>query len=517
MRIAVRTTVLLISVATVLRLPAPLGAADQPQWGQAWSRNLVSDETGLPDSFEPPTFDSGTGDMVPGTGKNVRWAVRLGSVSYGTPIIAGGKVLVGTNNGYPRDARHQGDRGVLMCFGEADGRFLWQLMCPKLRRDPYLDWTHIGICSPPSVQGDRVYVVGNRAEVLCLDLDGQADGNDGPYVDEGRHMVRAGREPMKVLKTDADIIWMFDMMASVGSRQHDGCHCSVLLHGQFVYASTSNGVSNTHFGLAPDAPSLVVLDKTSGRLAATDDEGLAERIIHSMWSSCAAGKANGRELIVFGGGDAIVYAFDPIRGTPADGRPTKLRAAWRFDCDPRAPKKNIMKWQDNRHEGPSTIIGMPVFHQGRVYVTAGGDPWHGKHEAWLKCIDASGSGDITGTGQVWSYDLSQHSLSTPAISDGLVYAADSSGQVHCVDARTGKPHWVHKLAAGIWSSPLVADGKVYIGSIKGHFCVLAAGKQKRVISQARLPGAMWASPTAANGRLYVVSRRHLFALEQMDK
>ncbi|KPJ72728.1 MAG: hypothetical protein AMS14_07250 [Planctomycetes bacterium DG_20] len=505
MRTTVGITVLVVGVATLVSLPVPLGAADQPQWGQAWSRNMVSDETGLPGSFEVPKFDADTGEMVPGTGRNVRWAVRLGSVSYGTPIIARGKVLVGTNNGFPRDPRHQGDRGVLMCFSEADGRFLWQLVCPKLRRDPYLDWTNIGICSPASVEGDRLYIVGNRAEVLCLDLDGQADGNDGPYVDEGVHMAREGQERLEVLKTDGD------------SRQHDGCHCSVLLHGQFVYASTSNGVDRTHFGLAPDAPSLVVLDKTTGRLVAIDGEGLAPRIIHSMWSSCAAGKASGRELVVFAGGDAIVYAFEPLRGPSADGRPAILRAAWRFDCDPGAPKKDIMKWQDNRKEGPSTIIAMPVFLDGRVYVTAGGDPWHGKREAWLKCIDASGSGDITRSGQVWSYDLSRHSLSTPAVRDGLVYAADSTGQVHCVDARTGKPYWVHPLEGEVWSSPLVADGKVFVGTVKGDFYVLAAGKEKRLISQVRLPGSVWASPVAAGGRLYVVSRQHLFAFERMEK
>jgi len=57
-----------------------------------------------------------------------------------------------------------------------------------------------------------------------------------------------------------------------------------------------------------------------------------------------------------------------------------------------------------------------------------------------------------------------------------------------------------------------ADGKVYIGTIKGDFCVLAAGKEKRVVSQVRLPGAMWASPVAANGSLYLVTRRYLYVV-----
>src|SRR5580698_3663209 len=90
-------------------------AADQPQWGQAWSRNMVSEEKGLPDSFDPKT------------GRNVKWSARLGTESYATPIVAGGRVYIGTNNENPRDTNHVADSGVLMCFSEATGEFLWQL------------------------------------------------------------------------------------------------------------------------------------------------------------------------------------------------------------------------------------------------------------------------------------------------------------------------------------------------------------------------------------------------------
>src|SRR5690242_20618497 len=84
-------------------------AADQPQWSQAWSRNMVSEEKGLPDSFDPKT------------GLNIKWVARLGTESYSTPIVSGGHVYIGTNNGEPRDPKHSGDRGVLMCFDEATG------------------------------------------------------------------------------------------------------------------------------------------------------------------------------------------------------------------------------------------------------------------------------------------------------------------------------------------------------------------------------------------------------------
>src|SRR5215813_159919 len=75
-----------------------LFGADQPQWGQPWSRNMVSEETGLPESFDPKTE------------KNLKWSAQLGTETHSTPIIAGGRVYIGTNNGNPRDPKHQGDR-----------------------------------------------------------------------------------------------------------------------------------------------------------------------------------------------------------------------------------------------------------------------------------------------------------------------------------------------------------------------------------------------------------------------
>ena len=120
-----RGTLLLMALFILLTRSGAAWAGDRPQWGERFSRNMVSDETGLPDRFDPKT------------GENVKWSVPLGTECYSTPVVAGGRVLIGTNNDEPRDPRHQGDRGVLMCFNEADGRFLWQLTVPKLEGDIY--------------------------------------------------------------------------------------------------------------------------------------------------------------------------------------------------------------------------------------------------------------------------------------------------------------------------------------------------------------------------------------------
>jgi len=110
----------LASVLAVLGLGAGAApAADCPQWGERHSRNMVSPETHLPETFDPAT------------GKNVTWRVPLGTRTFATPIVAAGRVLIGTNNACPRNPRHKGDRGVLMCLDESTGRLHWQLVVPK--------------------------------------------------------------------------------------------------------------------------------------------------------------------------------------------------------------------------------------------------------------------------------------------------------------------------------------------------------------------------------------------------
>ncbi len=475
-------------------------AADQPQWGQRHSRNMVSGEKGLADRCDPKS------------GVNVRWSVPLGTETYSTPVVAGGKVLIGTNNGRPRDKQHKGDCGVLLCLDEKDGRLCWQLVVPKLGPSPYLDWPRTGLVSPCTVEGDRVYILSNRNEVMCLDLAGLANGNDGPYRDESAHMGLPDGPPQPLTATDADILWLYDIDRELGVHQHDAAHGSILLDDRYLYVNTSNGVDDSHGRIvSPDAPSLIVLDKATGRLVARDDERMAPRTIHCTWSSPSLGKVNGKPLVFLGGGDGYFYAFEVPQGSPAGGA-SKLKKVWWFDGDPTAPKENIHRYQDNRKEGPINTTGMPVFLDNRVYVAAGGDLWHGRRVAWLKCIDARGSGDVTRGGEVWSYSIGHHCMSTPTIVDGLVFIGDCGGRVHCVDAGTGRLCWMHETQGEIWASTMAADGRVYVGNRTGELTVLAASRDKKVLASVELDGPIHGTPTPANGVLYLATMRTLYAI-----
>jgi outer membrane protein assembly factor BamB len=197
----------------------------------------------------------------------------------------------------------------------------------------------------------------------------------------------------------------------------------------------------------------------------------------------------------------------------AAGAVQKLNRTWRFDCDPAAPKENVHQYIRNRSQSPSNIKSTPVFHGNRIYVTYGGDIWWGKDQAWLKCVDATGTGDITSSATVWSYALKGHCCSTPSVHDGMVFVADCGGLVHCVDAETGRAYWTHDAKGEMWASTLVADGKVYIGTRRGRFWVLAAGKEKKVISEIELDSPVHGTPVAANGVLYVATMENLYAVK----
>ena len=112
---------IVLACAGAVGLAAPAAWADDwPQWGCDASRNMVSDEIGLPVSFSPGETrpDGSAIDMA--TTRNVRWVTRLGTHTYGNPVVAGGKVIVGTNDASLKDPRlTKTEGGLILCFDAA--------------------------------------------------------------------------------------------------------------------------------------------------------------------------------------------------------------------------------------------------------------------------------------------------------------------------------------------------------------------------------------------------------------
>lgn len=507
-------------------------AGDWPQWGGRAERNMMSDEPGLPETFSRGTREP-EGGIDPQTAQNVKWVVKLGSATYGNPTIANGRVYVGTDDmnltGDQRLKRTRG--GLVQCFDEATGKLLWRLAVPQRNKVPpglLYSHQHLGVCSSPAVEGDRVYVVTGAADVVCLDAKGLTDGNDGPFVDEAQYIAGSEAPPVKPDPTDADIIWRCDLIEDLGIRPHDTTSCSVLVHGSLVYLSTSNGVDPAHEKvLAPKAPAFCALDKNTGRLAAYEDVGLSSRLYHCQWCSPTLGRVGDTTQVVVGGGDGVCYGFEAVEGLP--DKPVPLKNLWSYDCNPPEykcrggkpipyydgdkRKKDSPNKNDGSYIGPSQLIGTPVCHHNRVYIALGQDPAHGRGKGMLHCIDATKRGDITSSGKIWSYDGLDRTIATAAVADGLVYIVDIAGRLHCLDADTGKCQWVYETKTETWGGPLLADGKLYFGNQK-MFYVLAAGREPKLLSEIKLGNPMYTTPVAANGVLYVASQHYLWAVQK---
>ena len=146
----------------------------------------------------------------------------------------------------------------------------------------------------------------------------------------------------------------------------------------------------------------------------------------------------------------------------------------------------------------------------------GQDPEHGEGVGHLWAIDATGKGDVTATHAVWHLgdkDFNR-TMSTVAIHDGLLYVADLSGFVYCLDLKTGKPHWTYDAYAAIWGSPFVVDGKVYIGDEDGDVMIFKASAAFEKINEINMGSAVYTTPVAEDGVLYIGTRNMLYAITQ---
>jgi outer membrane protein assembly factor BamB len=507
-----RKTLTLV-IAAGIALPGTVIAQDWPMWGRTPSRNMSGPggQTIITD-FEPGEFIGASDEIDFSTARNVKWIAKLGSQSYGNVTVADGRVYVGTNNDSPRDPKYQDDRSVIFCLDEATGELHWQLNFPKLGTGKVSDWEFLGICSSPTVVGDRIYFVSNLCEVVCADVNGMADGNDGPFTGESELLGR-DEPPIPMGEKDGDILWRFNMTDEVGVFPHNITSSSVLVVGDRVWATTSNGVDYGHVATpAPFAPCLIQLDKETGALLGEEASGLSQRIFHANWTSPAYVQNGDFELCVFGGPDGWIYGFRKESIEDDEGFQI-LDEAFRFDANPpEYRERNGMQIRYATVGGPSEVIGTPVVYDGKVYAAIGQDPEHGEGVGNLVCIDPTKEGDTTDTALIWNYQEINRSLSTPSIVDDLLYIADYSGFVYCFDAQTGELYWKHDTLSHIWGSTLVADGKVFIGNEDGFLTILKAGKEKELIAEVNMGAPIYSSPVAANGVLYVQSHTHLYAI-----
>ena len=554
MAMPVAALAMLVAWATAAR------AADWPSWGGQPSRNMASEtEKGLPDWYSFGKKNA-QGKVDLSTTKNIKWAARLGNATFGSPVVSQGKVFIGAAGDSSSDA-------AMLCLDEQTGRELGRFICGSPHTDNY------GVCSTPTVEGDRLYFVTPDPTVLCLDLRSWLKTSAAAGgADSARHVV-----------------WRYDMAKALHVMQDHVASCSVLVHGDFVYVCTGNGrFKYTGKPFYPLTPSLIVLNKHTGQIVARDDEQIGEQLWRGQWSSPSLATVNGKAQILFATGNGFCYAFQPVdpaakvaadrwitttlRGpivcfinvkgketagltpaeyakkfpplapgqkpalplefrysidlpvtTPVDSIPTArvpevpiLKKIWWFDCLPPEYRKSPFYAHGAKGDGqkhPCDIIATPVFYRNRVYLAIGGDPVHGSKNSRgnLVCIDPTKTGDVTRSGKVWNYDKLNAALTTVSIAEGLVFVIDEASVIHCLDAETGQNYWTYTLKSdhGQLNSTLLAAD----GKLFAGKTILAVSKSLKIVGT--VDGNIFTScsaPCVANGVLFKVNGQWLWAV-----
>jgi outer membrane protein assembly factor BamB len=454
-------------------------ARSWPLFGGTVGRNMVN----TVDKDMPADWSIGQGKQ-----KSIKWVAQLGNKAYGGPVISAGKIFVGTNNASPRDPEVKGNKAIVMCFAEADGKFLWQAVHDIPPDDIFKDAVPQGLCSTPAVEGDRLYYVTPGCELICAN------------TEKGK------------------TVWTLDMMKELKVIPYHLGNCSPLVAGDLVFTLTSNGVDESGKIASPNAPSFIAVNKKTGKVAWQSNLP-GQNIIEGQWSNPAYGVVNGKPQVVFPGGDGWIYAFEPTTG----------KLIWKFNGNAGLPRANMLNY----------IVATPVVVDNKVYVGMGLYPEHPKATKFshFLCIDMTKTGDVSppsldekgtkaaNSALVWAYGglanpaplkgravVFGRTMSTAAVQDGLVYVAEETGYLHCLDAKTGKKYWDHDFLSAVWGSPYWVDNKVYIGTEDGDIWVFAHGKAKNVIRQVSMEETIHSTPVAVNGVLYVATRSKLYAI-----
>jgi outer membrane protein assembly factor BamB len=130
-----------------------------------------------------------------------------------------------------------------------------------------------------------------------------------------------------------------------------------------------------------------------------------------------------------------------------------------------------------------------------------------------------GKGDLTATGVLWRYDRSVPVVSSPLLYGGILYTIKDGGILTALDAKSGavlKQARLRDAVDSYYSSPVAADGKIYLLSENGKATVVEPGREWRQLSTTDLEEPCYATPAIAGGRIFLRTMHALYSLKGGD-
>ena len=383
--------------------------------------------------------------------------------------------------------------------------FLW--------RAPY------GGRSAPIVMGNRVYVqnpAGRGANlqerVMALNADTgqlvweyrfnlfQSDvpshrvGWASPAADPetGNIYALGGSALVVALSRDGKLLWDRSFGEEFTAfTTHGGRTMSPIVDGDLVIVSAA--VSNWGT-FANRRHRFIALDKRTGDVVYVANP--AGRPYDTAYAPPLIATINGMRLLIAGLGDGAVHAIKPQTG----------EKVWSFTAARRAVNTGVVV------KGTSVIV------------SHGDENLEGTDLGLLASIDGSQTGDIRTT--KWATRGTKFGFSSPLTDGARLYQIDNGSTLKAFDIDTGKPLWEQALSTAQKAPPVLADGKIYVGTDGGNFFIVRPlADRAEVLSNVELPNStnsccgsegtpeqILGGAAVSRGRIFFVSSDAVYAI-----
>ncbi len=231
-----------------------------------------------------------------------------------------------------------------------------------------------------------------------------------------------------------------------------------------------------------DVQYIVALDQATGRI---------------VWKTPRSGALNDNPDLKKAYGTPLIISLD--------GREVLLSPAadWVYGYDPATGRE---LWRVNYGVLGFSVVPRPVMAEGLAFLSTS----FMKPEMLAVRLGSDGSQPEI----VWRQSKGAPTMSSPLVVGEELYVVSDKGIMTCLDIHSGEVHWTSRLGGNFSSSPLFADGRIYVGNRDGATFVIKPGKTYDLLATNQLDGRIFATPAAVDRALYLRTDTALYRLEK---
>jgi outer membrane protein assembly factor BamB len=386
----------------------------------------------------------------------VKWSPAGENVAWKAPYGGRSTPIVLGDHLYLQNTAGKGEalQERVMCFNADTGKLLWEH-----RFNVYLSDVpphRVGWASPAADPATgNVYVFGVGGTLLGLTSDGK-------------------------------VLWERSLGEDFGLlTTHGGRTVSPIVDGDLVIVSGVTFMWGQH---GRGAHRFLAFDKRTGETVWVSAPG--GRPYDTTYAPPIIVDVNGTRLLIQGASDGVVHAIKPQTGEPV----------WKYEISKRGLNTGV------------------VMHGTTAILTHSEENLDSSEMGMMVAVDAAAKGDIKKEQVKWRTNGWQGGFSSPVVDGDRLYQVDNSANIAAFDLNTGKQLWLQNLGTIQKASPVLADGKLYVGTENGKFFILEpSATSVKILDQdqlgtEQLPEAIIASVAVSNGRVFVVSDANLYCI-----